>query len=449
MAIDWLLERMREFGDAPAVVYRDRTATFSELLARTAAWQHELDRLGVEQGDVVAMHGDYAGGPVALLLALIARGTIAVPLTESVAPKRPELLALAEARHLFVFEDGDRWRHEALEVTATHPMLRQLAGTGKAGLILFTSGSTGPTKAALHDFERVLEKFQVRRPTRITMTFLLLDHVGGINTLFAALSCGGTVVAPQTRDPDEVCALIARHAVELLPASPTFLGLLLLSEAYTRHDLTSLALITYGTEPMPESTLRRLHAAFPDAKLQQTYGLSELGILRSKSRDNESLWVRVGGEGFDLKVVDGVLWIRSRYAMLGYLNAPSPFDADGWMNTGDAVDVDGEFIRIKGRKSEIINVGGHKVSPSDVESVLLEVPNINDAVVFAAPNPIMGQVVAARVNLAEPEEPDALRRRLRAALHGRLARHEIPVVVEIAEQTLHGARFKKRRTGEP
>ena len=64
------------------------------------------------------------------------------------------------------------------------------------------------------------------------------------------------------------------------------------------------------------------------------------------SRGNDSTWVKVGGHGFETKVVDGVLWIRSLYSILGYLNHPSPFDSDGWMNTGDEVDVDGEPVTV-------------------------------------------------------------------------------------------------------
>ncbi len=277
------------------------------------------------------------------------------------------------------------------------------------------------------------------------MTFLLLDHIGGINTLLYTLSNGGTVVSVRSRDADVVCQAVECYRVELLPTSPTFLNLLLVSEAYKRHDLSSLALITYGTEVMPESTLRRLHELFPNIRLQQTYGLSELGILRSKSKDSGSLWVKVGGEGFETKVVDGILWVRAQSAMLGYLNAPSPFDADGWMNTGDAVQVDGEYIRIMGRRTEIINVGGEKVYPAEVENVLLEMDNIQDVTVYGEKNAITGNAVAARVNLAAPEDLFELKKRLRAFCKGRLAPYKIPIKVEITGQQQYGTRFKKRR----
>jgi len=70
---------------------------------------------------------------------------------------------------------------------------------------------------------------------------------------------------------------------------------------------------------MPQATLDRLREALPGVALQQTYGLSEVGVLGSKSRDDGSLWMRLGGDGFQTKVLDGVLWIKSEFSMVGYL----------------------------------------------------------------------------------------------------------------------------------
>src|SRR5437899_4617689 len=220
-----------------------------------------------------------------------------------------------------------------------HEQLVRLRLEQRPGLILFSSGSTGKSKAVVHDLVPLLEKFTVPRQTLRTMTFLLFDHIGGINTLLYCLSKAGCVGTVQERLPDPVCAEIERDKVQVLPTSPTFLNLLLVGEAYRRHDLSSLELVTYGTEVMPESTLKRFHELFPKVRLLQTYGLSEVGILRSTSRSSDSLWVKVGGDGFQTRVVDGMLEIKARSAMLGYLNAASPFTADGWFKTGDAVEV--------------------------------------------------------------------------------------------------------------
>jgi acyl-CoA synthetase (AMP-forming)/AMP-acid ligase II len=157
------------------------------------------------------------------------------------------------------------------------------------------------------------------------------------------------------------------------------------------------------------------------------------------------LWVKVGGEGFETKIQDGTLWIRAQSAMLGYLNAPSPFDAEGWFNTADAVEVDGEYVRILGRKSEMINVGGTKVYPNEVEEVLLQMPNVRDAVVVGEKNPLTGHIVVARLNLFEPETIGTLRRRMREFCRERLAPFKIPSKIEIVTDEQYSQRFKKMR----
>lgn len=445
MAIEWLFERMSQWGADPALIWSDQVTTYAQLLERVTLWQARLNEHDVKAGQVVALSGDYTPNACALLLALIDRKAIVVPLTKAVEVHRQEFLDIAEVEVEIAFDDADGWVVQTRAIVASNPLILQLRAADAPGLVLFSSGSTGKSKAALHDFTRLLEKFKVPRQRMCTLTFLLLDHIGGINTLFYTLSNGGTVVSVRSRDPDVVCQAIERYRVELLPTSPTFLNLLLISEAYKRYDLSSLKLVTYGTEVMPESTLKRVHELLPNVRLQQTYGLSELGILRSKSKDSGSLWVKVGGEGFETKVVDGILWIRAQSAMLGYLNAPSPFDAEGWMNTGDMVEVDGEYIRILGRQSEIINVGGQKVYPAEVESVLLQMDNVKDVVVFGEKNPITGHIVVARVNLFEPEDPRAFRQRLRAFCRDKLAAYKIPVKVEISGQEQFNARYKRVR----
>jgi acyl-coenzyme A synthetase/AMP-(fatty) acid ligase len=445
MKAGWLLERMATWRDAPALAWRESTCTYGELLDRVGRWQRVLEEQGVGGARVVALEADYSPNACALLLALVDRGVVAVPLSHAVRAHRERYLTIAEAQAIVSFDPDDAWTIEYRNVAVTHELTRRLVDAGDPGLVLFSSGSTGTSKAALHNFRLLLEKFMVPRHRKVILTFLLFDHIGGVNTLFYTLANGGTVVVASGRDPDAVCRAIERHRVQVLPTSPTFLNLLLVSEAYKRHDLSSLELITYGTEVMPEATLRRVRRAIPHARLQQTYGLSEIGILRSKSRDSDSLWVKVGGEGFETKVVDGVLWVRARSAMLGYLNAPSPFDADGWLNTEDQVEVDGDYVRILGRRTDIINVGGLKVYPAEVESVLLEMPNVRDATVRGEPNALLGQVVVARLSLNRPMDAADVRQAVREFCRDRLQPHQIPVRIEITEADQFTGRFKKSR----
>jgi acyl-CoA synthetase (AMP-forming)/AMP-acid ligase II len=199
---------------------------------------------------------------------------------------------------------------------------------------------------------------------------------------------------------------------------------------------------------MLDNTLKRFHELFPEIILQQTYGLSEIGIMRSKSKSSDSLWMKIGGDGFEMRVVDGILQIKAKSAMMGYLNSPSPFTDDGWFNTGDSVEIDDEFIRILGRKSEIINVGGEKVYPAEVESVIQEMANISDVSVYGEKNPIIGNIVCARVTLIHHEEINELTVRLKQYCQKRLQRYKIPVKVTINTDNQYGERFKKMRRFE-
>lgn len=446
MEAHWLMQRLQDQGETPALVWRDATWSYSRLAGAVAAEVARLAREGVASGMVLAIRGDYSPGTVALLLAAAVNRNILVPIASSAAARQDRMLEVAQAGLLAAFNDADQWELISCGHGLTHPLLRQLADTGAAGLILFSSGSTGESKASVLSLDRLLDKFRTKRTGFRTLVFLLLDHIGGINTLFHALCNGGTIVTAADRSPDAVATAIATHAVQLLPTTPTFLNMLLISDAASRHDLSSLEIITYGTEPMPQTTLAAVAEALPSVRLKQTYGLSELGILPTKSRDRNSVWLKLGAGGFEHRIVDDILWIRSASAMLGYLNAPTPFDADGWFNTQDLVETDGEYVRILGRRSELINVGGEKVHPTEIENLLLQLDNVRDVTVSGRPNPVTGAVVAARITPVRDEDPDAFKHRIRRFCRKNLEPYKVPVVIEITEADHHGARFKKSRS---
>ncbi len=448
MSSAWFFERIEEWRDQPAIVWSDQAYSYGDLIDRMHTWQDVLQQHGVGAGSVVLLEGSFSPNACALLLALITQGAIAVPLTSHVRVHQDTFANIAEAQYSIIFDDHDDWVISRHDRQVANPLTLKLIDRGHPGLVIFSSGSTGNHKAVLHDFTALLEKFHKPRQRKTTLTFLLFDHIGGIDTLFNTFSSGGTVVTVANRDSETVCKAIAKHRVHTLPTSPTFLNLMLISEDYRNHDLSSLQVITYGTEPMPEATLQRLCEAFPHVNFVQTYGLSELGVLRSRSKESGSLWLKFSGDGFETKIVDGMLWVRTPAAMLGYLNASDLFDEDGWLNTQDAVEVDGEYLRILGRATDLINVGGQKVYPAEIENVLLLLENVGDVAVYGERNPLTGQIVAARFNLVTHEELDAFKRRMRAFCRSRLASYKIPVRVEITEQEQYGARFKKMRRAE-
>ena len=390
----------------------------------------------IKAGDVVALIGDFDGPTIATMLELLDRGVILMPLTEG-----------TRADHEYFFESGRaEWviRDDVVQRLAPrredHPLVEEVRHRGHPGIIFFSSGTTGRPKAILHDFNNFLERYSIQRPPLRALNFLLFDHAGGINTMLHTLFNRGVVIVPAERTPEILAADMVRHRVELLPATPTFLRMMLLSGVFDNVSFPDLRVITYGTERMDQGTLDRLCDKLPNVDFRQTYGLSELGVFQVRSRARDSLWMQIGGKGIETKVVDGVLHIRSENRMVGYLNAPSPF-VDGWYDTGDIVERDGDYIMVVGRAREILNVGGLKILPGEVERVALLHPDVLRAKVIGVPNPITGQHIEVTV---EPREGASLDRRtmmthFRSHLQKQLSPHKVTIgAVEVSH------RFKKR-----
>lgn len=444
--IEEIVARMRLNGAAPALWWNDKEFSYAEFFELMDAWSARLPDYGIGAGTVCGILSDYTPQTCALLFALMRSGAILVPLTRAIEAEMPAFMNIAGVQALVRFDAQDHWTIETFNQAPQNDLVSSFRQRGTPGLIVFTSGSTGKPKGILQDCERVMNKFVAKRPAWRTVLFLMIDHFGGFNTLLSSFAYGGMGICLPSRAAEVVCRVIEQARATLLPTTPTFLNLLVASGSYQGLDLSSVQMITYGTEVMPEATLQKLKTIFPNARVKQTYGLSELGVLRSKSENDNSVWVKVGGDGFDVKVVDNVLWVRSEANMVGYLNAPNPFDEDGWMCTGDQVEVNGEHIRFLGRKSEMINVGGQKVFPVEVETVLLQAENIREATVYGVQHPLMGQLVHARVSLCQPESPETLSERLRKFCLERMARYKVPVrIIVIAEEEQRSERFKKIR----
>jgi long-chain acyl-CoA synthetase len=427
-----------------AVVWHRRSYSFRELDQRRLQWLRDLEMKGVQPAKVVGLRGDYSPDTISLFLALLSNRNI-VALISTYTSEEEALLRESQAEFVFRFDDKGSWEWERRTAKANHPLLTALGKSRSAGFVVFSSGSTGRPKAVLHDLEKFLTKFTSIRKKLRTITFLLFDHIGGVDTLFYCLSSGACQVLPERRDVKTICELIEAHQVEVLPTSPTFLNLLWLSGEYRHHNLSSLKVVTYGAERMNESLLTKLNSVLPHCLFTQKYGTSEFGSPRSRSRASNELWININSSECEVKVVDNVLWLRSPAAMLGYLNAPSPFDDDGWLCTGDEVTVEGEWIQILGRKSEVINVGGEKVYPAEVESILHLMEGIEEVVVSSETNLFTGQIVKATVKLTTGETLGEFRKRMQLFCRGKLPTFKIPQKVFLAAEKLHGERFKKIR----
>ncbi len=443
MNIDYLLRNIKDNGKLTAVVTDGREYTFDDIYKEYIEAGKILEAERIGKGNIVSVIAEFSPGSIAFMLNLIERDAIIVPISEAVKNSE-SYIRISETE--FVIDLSSDKSVIRTGNTVKHPLLKEIIARGNPGLILFSSGTTGEPKAALHDLSFLMEKFRQAGKRLSTVTFLLFDHIGGFNTMMHSLSSGSLIVTLKDRSPEEVCSLIERYNIELLPVSPTFINMILLSHAYEHYDLSSLKIISYGTEPMPESSLLKLHKIMPGVQLKQTYGLSEVGIMATKSESSDSLFMKLGGDGFETKIVDDILYIRAKSAMIGYLNAPSPFDADGWFNTKDKVIVnDDGYIKILGRTTDLINVGGEKVYPNEVESVLLSADGVKDAHVYGEDNLITGKAVAADIYVDSENNNRDFIRYLRRFCAEHLERFKRPVSFRLTDKALYSERFKKKR----
>ena len=433
-------------NDQTAIIYDGKKYSYNELYIKIKEIESFI-KDKIKSGEVVAILADYSFVSIALFFALYENKNIIAPITSTSQKEIDGKLKESFSTKIINLEN------EKLVITnikseASHKIINDLQTSKCAGLILFSSGSTGAPKAMIHNLDTLVDSYGDKKQKQINMlVFLMFDHIGGINTMLNILSMNATMIIPQNRNADDICQLIEEYKIAVLPSSPTFLNLILINRSYEKYDLSSLRMITYGTETMPEGLLNKLKAVFSKVKFLQTFGTSETGIAATSSKSSSSTFMKIDDENLEYKIVDNELWLRSKTQILGYLNrSMESFTNDGWFKTGDLVELDNEgFIKIIGRNKEIINVGGQKVLPSEVESVLLGMDEIEDCLVYGEQNAITGQSVSCDVVLKHGIDDSGFKILVRKFCKDKLDNFKIPTRVNFVQKTEFTERFKKSR----
>ena len=429
-----------------AIIYNGKRYSYNELYIKIKEIENFI-KDKIKSGEVVAILADYSFVSIALFFALYENKNIIAPIT-STSKKEIDGKVKESFSTKIINLENENLVITNIKSEASHKIINDLQTSKCAGLILFSSGSTGAPKAMIHNLDTLVDSYGDKKQKQINMlVFLMFDHIGGINTMLNILSMNATMIIPQNRNADDICQLIEEYKIAVLPSSPTFLKLILINRSYEKYDLSSLRMITYGTETMPEGLLGRLKAVFSKVRFLQTFGTSETGIAATSSKSSSSTFMKIDDENLEYKIVDNELWLRSKTQILGYLNrSMESFTNDGWFKTGDLVELDNEgFIKIIGRNKEIINVGGQKVLPSEVESVLLGMDEIEDCLVYGEQNAITGQSVSCDVVLKSGVEADGFKILVRKFCKDKLDSFKIPTRVNVVQKTEFTERFKKSR----
>lgn len=441
--MSFMLDKFKSFNSKNAIVFEDRIYTYEEFVKQIKDYKNILDKHNISS-KVVVILGDYSFYNLALFFALYENKNIIVPITSNIKKVQDDFIKESFCQTI-IKTDEKNLLIQDLKTISSHNMIDNLREKNSSGLILFSSGSTGKPKTMVHNLDTLIDSFKDKKEKSMNMlVFLMFDHIGGLNTVFNALCMGACLIIPKIKDAKTICELIEKYKIMVLPSSPTFLNLILISEEYKNYDLSSLRMITYGTETMPQSLLLKLKEVFPKVKFLQTFGTSETGISTTSSKSSNSLFMKLEDINGEYKIVENELWLRSKTQVLGYLNASmDSFTSDGWFKTGDLVEVDGEYIKIIGRAKEVINVGGQKVLPAEIESIILEMEEISDCMVYGEKNAITGQTVVCDVVLNKNIEN--IKKRVRVFCKDRLDTYKIPTKVNVVDKTNFSDRFKKIR----
>ncbi|MDB2426504.1 fatty acid--CoA ligase family protein [Flavobacteriaceae bacterium] len=444
--LDLFLKKIKEVEfQKKAIIFNNEELLYSELNAKIDELYLLISKSFTKK-KVVVISGDYSFNSIALVFALSQHKCIFIPL---ISNNESEILKKIEVSKPDYIIDSVTLSITNInkDDTEKNSYYSELFNSDKSGLVLFSSGSTGDPKAMVHDFDNLLATYLDVKTKNLTfLVFLMFDHIGGLNTMLNILSMGSTMVIPEKREPELIGELIQKYKVNILPASPTFLNLMNIGGVFENYDLSSLKLVTYGTEPMSENLLNNLKLKLPKARLIQTFGTSETGIIKTKSKSSSSLLIKFEDDDQDVKIVNNELWIKSKTRVLGYINHNNnSFTDDGWFKTGDLVEEkENGYYRIVGRKSKTINVGGEKVLPIEVENVILELNYILDCTAYAKDNPITGQVVAVKVVVKSLDtDIKQLKKNIKSHCKKSLERYKVPAEIIISDKINYSSRFKK------
>ncbi|MEO7207753.1 MAG: class I adenylate-forming enzyme family protein [Steroidobacteraceae bacterium] len=315
-------------------------------------------------------------------------------------------------------------------------LLRRVSETTE--WILLTSGTTGVPKLVVHSFESLAGALPRHPPSTRPMvwsTFYDIRRYGGLQIYLRAVLSGSPLVLSSAGEPTvQFLARAGAAGVTHISGTPSHWRRALMSG---ETELISPEYVRLSGEVADQTVLDNLRAAYPQARIAHAFASTEAGVAFDV---NDGLAGFPGSllanaaSGIALKVQDGTLWIRSQRNATRYLgSAQAPIiGADGYVDTGDLVELTNGRFHFRGRKGGIINVGGLKVFPEEVEAVLNADPRVRMSLVKARRNPLTGSLVVAEVVLADGENSadatrvDKIKSDLLSACRRILAAHKVP-----------------------
>lgn len=479
---EFLMIAMSICPDKVAVVFEGKRYTFSQLNDRANRLGNALSNLGAQKGDRVATLQVNCNQCVEAYFAAAKIGAIYVPLNfrargneltymlnsseantllvgeryiDLVNSIKPELASVKNLISIESQHEGMLYYEDMMVSSAADEIFTEIDDDDTT-ILMYTAGTTGFPKGVMLSHNSfaiyVLENVSPADPELEEKNILTvpLYHVAGIQAMMAAIYGGRTLVMERQFEPKEWMGLVEAERVDRAMMVPTMLKQLMDHPDFSKHDLSSLRVITYGAAPMPLEVIKRAVDVFPGVSFINAFGQTETAStittlspedhsITGTEEEKEKKLKRLSSIGrpmsdVEMKIVDGEgnelppgqvgeIVTRGPRVMSGYWKdqekTEKTVDKDGWVHTGDMgyVDEDGYFF-LAGRATDMIIRGGENISPEEVEAVLHSHPKVEEAAVIGVPDAEWGEVPMGVIVLKEGETatPEELMEYCRANL---------------------------------
>lgn len=315
-------------------------------------------------------------------------------------------------------------------------LVETLQRNSKWGLEMATSGTTGVPKKVVHSFTSLTRSVKINHKRKGDVWGLAYNpqHMAGLQVFFQALLNKNTIVNIFGLNKNQIYTCIKDYQISHISATPTFYKLLL-----PANDVfNNVKQITFGGEKFSEGLQSNLIQLFPNAKFTNVYASTEAGALFAAEGNNFTINEKIKHL---IKIEENELVIHSSLIA----NSADLKLENGWYYSGDLVNIltqEPITFNFISRKNEMINIGGSKVNPNDVEELIIAINGISDAKVFGKANSLMGNILCAdvvRVNdsLSEKE--------IKTFLKEKLPEYMVPRIIKFVSEIAVTATGKKSR----